>query len=353
MNHKTILSIVTAALLAFQLAAPVGVNAQSPMSALNRGADTPEAARAKAEHVDKTQKLFDHGAAGRAKFSVLEEVRAMQGLPATKANVAAVLGRLRTTPVMNHSESVQLVRLAGDLHAQSTDEKDKAEIRALLSATATSSANPLLGKAAALTYSRLGYFPDSISVLSTARRKGFITDNNYYGDLVHLLPFVKNGNEQQQLLQLVADGNNAFARVVLVNLMQSPQASDRLTPVAARQVADLVTRNPPPFNSPPDTLSLVEAMNYNEWVVANVQLTAKFTKEPEHVVLARLVKVDGADPRSLVALMRFEPTAGMVREALDQGTLAKMDSALASYAAGSKNDWVKQAATEARGKLKK
>ncbi|MCY7317490.1 MAG: hypothetical protein LH617_01960 [Ramlibacter sp.] len=351
MSSRKLLSVTAGVLLSLQLllapTAEVSAQARTPRP------ETAEAAKLKTEHEDKAQKLFDHGEPGRPRFSVLEEVRATKALPATSANVAAVLGRLRNVPIMEHSESVQLVRLAGDLHRESKNEKDKAEIRSLLSATATSSANPLLGKAAALTYSRLGYFKDSISVLSTARRKGFIPDDDYYGDLVHLLPFVKNANEQQQLRQLVADGNNAFSRLILVSLMQASNTFDQLTPVAARQVADIVTKNPPLFTNPPDTLSLTEVMSYNDWAITHVRLTAKFTKEPEAVVMARLVQVDKPDPRSLVALMRWEPTAGMVREGLDAGSLAKMDKALENYAAGSKNDWIKQAATDARGKLKK
>ncbi|MCY7317491.1 MAG: hypothetical protein LH617_01965 [Ramlibacter sp.] len=351
MNHKTILSIVTAALLAFQLAAPVGVNAQSPMSALNRGADTPEAARAKAEHVDKTQKLFDHGAAGRPKFSVLEEVRAMQGLPATKANVAAVLGRLRTTPVMNHSESVQLVRLAGDLHAQSTDEKDKAEIRGLLAALATSSANPLLGQAAALTYSRLGYFPDTLGVLATARQKGFITNDHYFGDLAHLLPDVKSGNDQLRVVHLLTDGKNAHARMILNNLMMADHVFEGLTPAAAQGVLTLMTSNPPGFNSIPTAIGGVDMLNYNDWLVANVRVSSHLSKEPQRSTVARLVKVDTTDPRALVSMMHWDETANLVKDAMSPTELAKIDSRIAAWAATSDSPWIKQVSDRARANL--
>ncbi len=281
--------------------------------------------------------------------AALEQIEAARTLPATKANAAAVLALLRSN--VSRDEKVVLIRIAGAQVVNLDDQQARADIKGFLSELAVGTEDPVLGKAAALMYSRMGYYSDSLAVLALARAKGYIGDNDYFGDLAHLLPAATAAVDQQKILKLLADGNNSFSREVLASLFLDRQIVVALAPAAATDALALLAPNEPTFSTNPTRISGVDILRYGYWMNAVVGLTAQATGEPERSVMARLLKIDGNNPKILIAVLNNQPNAALVRDGFDRQSLEKIDAAIASFAEKSKNDWVQELAAAARTNL--
>jgi len=270
-------------------------------------------------------------------------------LPATKENAAAVLALLRSN--VSRDEKVLLIRVAGAQVVELDDRQAKADIQDFLSGLAKGAEDPVLRNAAALMYSRMGYSSDSLAVLARAHAKGDIGDNNYFDDLAHLLPDAPTVVDQRNILKLLADGNNGFSREVLASLLVNREIIKGLAPAAVTDAMAILAPNEPTFSDDPTRISGVDVIRYGYWMSAVVGLTAQATGEPERIVMARLLKIDGVNPKTLIAVLNHEPNAALVRAGLDRESLEKMDAAIAGFAEKSKNGWVQELAATARTNL--
>ena len=332
---------LVAMLLLWQIVHPVA--AQAPSDAA-----TPMAREAMRAHA---QKLWDtYRGAGRGGEQALSEIMATRSFPATRENAAAVLAVLNSKA--SRDERIWLVRLAGHLHLRlSNDAQAQADIRGHLTGLATNTDDAALGKVAALTYSSIGYFPDSLAVLARARSRSFITDNDYFGDVAHLFPDAP-AVEQTKLLQVLRDGNNSYSREIFANYLKSKDVLKALTPEATLSAIGFLGKEEPAFSAPANAVGGGDLLRYEEWLSATVALNAQATREPERIVMARMLKVDGADPRKLIATLLSESSSALVRDAMDRSTLNKIDAAIAGFAAqNSRNAWIQEVAASARANL--
>ena len=196
-----------------------------------------------------------------------------------------------------------------------------------------------------------GFSPDSLAILARAHAKGHISDNDYFGQIARLLPEAPGVVDQMTILKLVAEGKNSFAAEILADEFLERRIVNALAPTAVVAAAAILARNEPTFSSDPTRIGGVDVARYGHWMNATVGLNAKITGEPEQVVMARLLKIDGANPKALIAVLHYEPNAALVRAGLDRRSLEKIDNAIAVFAEKSNNEWVRQLAAEARTKL--
>ncbi|MEO5670733.1 MAG: hypothetical protein ABIR26_08595 [Ramlibacter sp.] len=300
----------------------------------------------------QAQKLWDQyrDKAGRpGGAEALVQIMSTRALPATKENSAAVLALLRSN--FSPDEKVFLIRIAGAQAVELDDKQARADIQAFISALALGTEDPVIGEAAALMYSRMGFYPDSLTVLARARAKNHISDNDYFGDLAHLLPAATSAQDQTKILRLLSDGKNSLAREILANLLLDRQIVTTLTPAAITDSIAFLAQSEPAFSASPTTISGVDVLRYGYWMNALVGLNAKATGEPERIVMARLLKIDGANPKTLIAVLNYEPNAVLVRSALDRRSLDKIDAVVADFGEKSKNGWVQELVATARTNL--
>lgn len=78
---------------------------------------------------------------------------------------------------------------------------------------------------------------------------------------------------------------------------------------------------------------------------------AQASGEPEPLVMARLLQIDGANPKNLIGVLMNDHNVVLVRAGLDRASLQKIDTAIATFAANSKNGWVNGISAEARASL--
>lgn len=339
MNTTTIRVGTLAALVLFQPLTPGFAQAPS-----GRGDDA--AARAQA------QKLWDgyRQNAGRAGSGErVMQVLGTRAFPATKENANAVLALAQTS--VSSDEKVALIRLAGSLVPLLEDEGARSDILSFLSTLATNTKDPVLGRTAALAYSRTGFHPNSLAVLAHAHGQRYIGDDEYYGDLAHLLPAAPNSDAQAQILARLGAGKNGFSREVLANLLLDRRILNSLTPASASDALALLGPQQPTFSNSTTTISGVDVLRYGYWMNAVVGLNARVSGQTEPSVMAQLLKIDDANPKVLIGVLSYEPNAQLVRSAFGSQAIQKIDSSISAFGRQSKNEWVQELADQARANL--
>lgn len=320
--------------LVLLFAAPVF--AQSPFT-------TPAPARSAADYGAawnaqraKTQEQWDQyrinpSGAGHAALAGIASTRS---LPGTKGNTADVLRLMESSDAATDDRQM-LARIAGDLHDDLGRNGDKAtqrDVQESLSRLARNEKDPKVRKTAVLTYSRMGWFQDSLPLLAAARP--LLGDRPYHQELAHML-LVAPPDAQLKIVKALEDGeghNNDLGKEIIANLLRDENAMKQLSPAAVGPLLALMRKQEPVFGSPPQAMGSTTIGAYTDWFNSVVALTAKATGEPPRLVVARLLNLND-DPRKLVALFDDEHSAMLVRQAMAARDLDKVDASLAAFAA--------------------
>ncbi len=345
MNQYLLFNGVALAAVACALALPAGpALSQSPrITPAPQVGGLPSLDQRRAELAvrrDKAQVLWDTWRANprAAKNDSLEQISALGGLRPTKENTTALIEAMRTlgTPL----EKSVLASMAGQLYRDLDDQGDKQSqemVRTYIAQVASREMEPQVWKAAAFTYSRMGWFSDSMQVFT--RAKYIWGDRNYYGELAHAVVSAPQAEQIKIIKELEAGdtrfggGFNDFGKEILASQLTNDHAVKALHPEAARAVLAMFNRKPPAFPAELEKIGVSDLAAYREWMMAVVALTANANGEPPKNVLARMIDVNG-DPRKLIAVLPDSRT----HAALDQKSLAAIDANLASYGAKYKAD---------------
>ena len=269
----------------------------------------------------------------RAGHEAIVKIASTRSLPATRANATALLALLQSAG--SSEDRAMLARMAGDLHydfGKVGDQATQADIRDGLRQLVKNEHDPIVRKAAAFTYGRLGWFPDSMALL--ARSRPLLGDRDYYGELAHLL-LLTPAAEQPEILKELEAGegqHTGYAKEILANEMRSEHAVDQVSPAGAKGALMLLLKTVPTFVAEPQAMGVADLFQYSDWFIAVVKLTVKTTGQPTASVVANMVQLDG-DPRKLIAIFGDGQSAALARSAMDRRTLDKVNATLVAYAA--------------------
>lgn len=281
---------------------------------------------------DKAQKDWDQIRIdpSRAGHEAIAKMAASASLRPSKSNAADVLRLLESEGPSDDREMFAII--AGDLYRGVGRDGDKTvqrDVQETLSRVAKSEKDPKVRKAAALTYSRLGFFPDSLSILAGTRP--LLGDQSYHQELAHML-LAAPADGQVKIIKELEYGegrNNDLGKRVITNLTRDENAMEFLSPSAVAPLLALLNKEPV-FESPPDMMGVMMISGYADWLNAVAVLTAKSSGELPRLVVARMVKLDG-DPRKLVAMLDDEHIATLVRSSLSVKDLDVVDARLVAF----------------------
>ncbi|MEO5670471.1 MAG: hypothetical protein ABIR26_07240 [Ramlibacter sp.] len=262
---------------------------------------------------------------------------ALQGIRPTKENAAALLDAMRTKG--GPRDKALMARIAGDMYRDLGEEGDKQTqetVRGYIAQLAKGETEPQLWKAVAYTYSRMGWFPDSMVVF--ARSKLIWGDREYYGELAHAVLSAPQAEQVKIIKELEAGdtkfggGFNDFGKEILANDLKNEYAVKMLHPEAARAALAMFKKKEPALAPEPEKMGIGSLAAHSDWVAAVVTLTAHASGEPPKNVLARMMQVDG-DPRKLIAVLQDSQTSALLLAAMDQRSIAAIDASINVYGA--------------------
>ena len=182
---------------------------------------------------------------------------------------------------------------------------------------------------AVLQYSRLGEVQNSLTRLDMARSNGTIDASEYVREIGFHLPLIKDPAQQQQLLDLMEDSGLPGQELaeLLATTAQLPHAISSLAPASLHTIRRILADNPPSFAVDLLDLDVLALARYNRWASASSAITNALSGEPIPDLLATLVMLPDADPRTLIAvaaspmselMMQVLNERGLVNDALQR-----------------------------------
>jgi hypothetical protein len=273
------------------------------------------------------------------------------GLPPTKAVIETARRLLRSAS--SDEERALLAKILGSLYHQTDDVVLRNDMALDLASLVRGADSKDLGRAAALTYSRLGYFEDSVELLTLARTSGFIEDNDYYGDLAHLVPLAPS-SEQSKILEKIRVANNEFSRDILATNLNRAEFVETLSSDVVSQAKSVLEMNEPAFTGSPSEYGTFDAIRYEKWLNAMRNLNDRGEASSSNDFLARKLLEPGADPRKLLAAFGSEEQTFPIVKHFDPDAIALLDRSIADFAQRNPESvMVQEAAFNARRNLGK
>lgn len=245
--------------------------------------------------LEYSSKFVNKGAEGRM---VLDAVYA-RGLKKTPENINKT--RTLLASKISDEEKVGLIRILGSLYSPASTSTLNEAILSDLRKFSTSG-NKEIGRTAVLTYSRLGYFPDSVNMLTSARNSGYIDNRNFCGELAHLLPYAPVDG-QTQLIEKIKSEGDSFSAEILASYFQNKELIKRLSPQTRDAVLSYLEVNEPAFVQATGEFDFVDGIRYSAWLHAMATLSS-MSKNANYAdyVITRLDK-ERTDPRKMMGFL--------------------------------------------------
>jgi hypothetical protein len=235
---------------------------------------------------------------------------AAYGLPKNPSSVKSVRTLLASR--ITKEEKVALVRILAQQHTY--DNKTG------LNDTITSdlrrhvnSGDREVAIAATLAISRLANVPDKREVLLSAKNRGLIDADGYYGELAHAVAF-SEADEQLKILSEIRNAKNRYAAEILAMTVNSPDMAKKLRPEARAEVASLLAGSEPSFSQAIGRYDITEGLRYAAWIRALATMRGSgFNKNGSELIMSKLSE-ERADPRKIIAVLTSEYAPQLVAE---------------------------------------
>ncbi|HYD94934.1 MAG TPA: hypothetical protein VEC01_06385 [Noviherbaspirillum sp.] len=249
------------------------------------------------------------------------------GIRKTRANVMAI--RTLLVSRVPAEEKVALARLLGSLYSPADATGMNAAIAQDLRRLARAEQRELAG-AAVLVYSRLGYFPDTPDILSSARRNGAIDDDGYFGELAHLVPFAP-AHAQRALVAELRRSKNPYGTEVITFVLQAKEVVKKLDPAAKEELLLLLNETEPAFPMPLGDFGYTDAIRFANWLHASAMLAVEIKGASyRDMVLAKLDD-ERTDPRKIMAFLSSGEGRRLIGEVGQRAPFEKMQQRIALY----------------------
>jgi hypothetical protein len=254
---------------------------------------------------EKGQAVFDQylvqsrGSAPGA--AALEEVF-VNGIPKTAKNSGALRSLLASK--VTAEEKLMVTRLLAKQYARN-DPTGMNHLILLDLKTLSASQDVPLARAATLAFSRLGFFADHQDVLLSAKDRGVIEEDTYYGELAHVFAFAPAA-DQERLAKVLRASRNYYASQIVAMVVNNAPVAKNIAPRSRPEFVSYLEDLEPSFSMALGQFDFVEAIRYSAWLRALANLKASDSnKQGAEVIMAKLD--DGSvDPRKVMAFLVSE-----------------------------------------------
>jgi hypothetical protein len=276
------------------------------------------------------QKKGPHGLMGRI---ALDEVHA-RGIEKTPKNFRAIIDLLKSN--VSNEEKISLARMLARFY--SDDDANGWNIQVLDELRRlTHSGDKELAKESTLSFSRLGYFADSEDVLLTARNVRNITDEDYYGELTHILPFAPS-TRQKAIAETIRSGGNIYPIDIFSAMLPSTEMVKKISPDALAVIKEFVLEHEPKFPQAPEKFGLVDVVRYGEWLKSVAVLSGDNSGRNANNVSLEHISDINTDPRKIIAFLISSDGDKFISAASSSEKFRMMQRSIDIYAAQNAGD---------------
>jgi hypothetical protein len=278
----------------------------------------------------------------------LEKI-SIAGLPVTPANIAATRNLL-ASKISDH-EKISSIRILAGMYLPDDKLGTNSAIYRELKVQANSNQREI-ARAATFGFSRLGYFADSDETLQHALKNQNISDDEYYGELAHIVRFAP-GNEQVRFLSKIAQSRNSYSIEILANLIHEANGLKKFTPQSKKVLWTILQNNEPTFPAALGEYGFVDAFRYENWLHANATLASALTATSYNDFILERLNSPKTDPRKVIAFLSTKEGKEFVAGVGDAKKFALANEHIQQYADSfPSNVFVKELVESAGASLK-
>ena len=191
------------------------------------------------------------------------------------------------------------------------------------------SASPRVAGEAIVSYARLGYLPDSMAVLKAGRERGVLNEDDYFGELAHMLESAPAA-EQLEMARMIRASRNGYGRDVVAAVVIS-DLQGALRPETKQELARLLEENEPQLGANVREYDGIQAVFYQDWLRALALLKASdFNKNGAEVIMQRL-SAPMMDTRKLYAFFTSPYAPEMLAQIPQRDRYTIMIQRMVSY----------------------
>ena len=256
----------------------------------------------------------------RGKDGFLEKLDdlVVRGIRGTSENIGELDRRFKASG--DSDEKTRLARLYNTAYFGAEDALLRGKIAQTVSDLLRSEADPTVGRALALSHSRMYIDEKTQENLEYAYKRNFLSDDDYYGELAHILPGAVGLARAKVIKELTAN-HNQYASEIIVDFIGNSSGSN----FSKEEMASLkiyVASSEPKFTGSSTSIGMIDVIRYEQWLKAMVYLeNVENSISPGAIVYNKLTSAY-VDPRAAIALL-ISPYGKYLLE--DQGNRAYMN----------------------------
>lgn len=232
------------------------------------------------------------------RISLLSRVHA-QGVSPTKTNITSLRNLLGGK--LSDGERVIVVKIIGEMYTFDDFAGFNSAIERDIRSHIYSGAREV-ARAAIFSFSRMGYFEDSLSMLAYAREKKLIGIDEYFGEIAHALPNAPK-YRQNELVSILATEDNPYGIEVVTMHIVHPVASSGLYPETLLSLEKLLARNEPNFPLALGQFGYNDAFRLTEWLHARAALHVRLGRGTYSGFVLSYLNAPKTDARKILAFL--------------------------------------------------
>lgn len=220
----------------------------------------------------------------------------------------------------NPEEKIRLARLYGSAYFSAEDSVLKEKITQAISDFLRLETDPAVGRALVLSHSRMFFDEKTQENLEYAYRRNFLSNDDYYGELAHILAGVIGSTRVKVIKELTANHNQYASEIIADYIGNS--SGIKLSKEEVAYLRGYIADGEPKFSGSPTSIGMIDVIRYEQWLKAMAYLENADNSTSPGVVIYNKLTLANVDPRAAIAFL-ISPYGKTLME--DQKNRAYMD----------------------------
>jgi len=286
----------------------VGVSATAPSAS---GLNVPPRKPGAAENSKSENNLSDVlSVTGSGKLlETLDQLNA-NGIVGTSQNIDELDARFRASK--DSEVMLRLARLYNAAYFGTEDKILRQRISKTISELLRTETDPVVGRALALSHSRLVFDEYTKENLSFAFKSRFLSTDDYYGELAHTM-LGAPVSAKSEIIQEIVGSKNRYAAEIIADLVVQSEKLE-VSQQEASMLRKYLNEAEPGFGITSTSFGMIDAIRYEQWLRAATYFESQETASPANILMFNKLISVNTDPRAVVAVLLSSHASNLLNE---------------------------------------
>lgn len=243
-------------------------------------------------------------------LETLDELNA-KGITGNSKNLDELDLRFRTSK--DTEERVRLARLYNSAYFGTEDRFARERISKTISELLKTETVPSVGRALALSHSRLFFNEQTKENLNFAYKNKFLSNDDYYGELAHII-LGTLASTRSEIVKEIATSHNRYASEIVADLVIHSEKLE-FSKEEASSLRKYLTEIEPTFGGSPSSFGMIDAIRYEQWLRAIAIVESKENSSSADSLIFNKLTSANVDPRAAISLLISPYAETLLKEA--------------------------------------